>query len=127
MPTLPSSLPPSPKLRPPTTQGSGGRGAPPQSTFGRELKKSQFKRVKPVAEDQKGIYLVLQDATYTFMVKTSAGFYLDFIQTLLSLVACILYVAETYMEMDGPYPESIITVSLILSGESLDRSFCSLQ
>ena len=105
--------PPPPHCTPPLSipQTANGRSAP-TSTFGREQKKSQFKRVKPVAEDQKGLYLVLQDATYTFMVKTNAGFCLDLLQTVLSLVACILYVVETYMEMEGPYPESIVTVSL---------------
>ena len=101
---------------------TGGARSTPTSTFGREQKKSQFKRAKPVAEDQKGLYLVLQDATYTFMVKTNAGFCLDLLQTVLSLVACILYVVETYMEMEGPYPDSIVTVSLCSTENWLFRT-----
>ena len=48
-------------------------------------------------------------------MKTQAGFILDLTNTFLSLVACVLYVYETYLELEGEMPTGIIIVEVILA------------
>lgn len=84
------------------------------STFFREDHEIVDNRRKK--EKKPSIFVKFQENLYIFMIKTPAGFLLDMLQTFLSIFACGLYIAETYIEMYSPLPTGIIVVEFILAG-----------